>query len=54
MLQHTLPVLLPLMAGRALSVAMLSIDSVLRTVAYLTDRWTAKESRSVLILTYLR
>lgn len=37
MLKHTPPVLLPLMAGRAFSVAMLSIDSVLRTAASLTD-----------------
>ena len=52
MLKHTLPVLLPLVAGRALSVATHSTDSVLRTAAHLTDKWTAKES--ALILTYLR
>ena len=49
-------VLLPLMAGRALSVAMLSIDSVLHTAAYLTDKWTANESisKSDLIMTALQ
>ena len=53
MLQHTMPMLLlPLMAGRALSVAMHSVDSVLHTAAYLTDKGSAKES--VLTLTYLR